>query len=43
MALRVIGKGDKERLGHASLATTQIYAHPSYRRLQEAAEQLGEP
>lgn len=27
----------KELLGHASIATTQVYAHTSYRRLQEAA------
>jgi len=30
----------RELLGHASIATTQIYAHTSYRRLQGAAERV---
>lgn len=34
-------KAIKELLGHASIATTQVYAHTSYRGLQEAAERLG--
>jgi site-specific recombinase XerD len=30
----------KDLLGHTSVATTQIYAHVSQRRLREAIEQL---